>query len=254
MKRSADKSSSWALRPEYYREKRSSSNFQGAKGEREKEKRKWHQKIEKRLDSLRKEAEELMKAKEELERALAWSVKRRNSEEPARNESRMRIEREGGQNHKIKQSCFWRKWTLWIFKRKDWIKMSHNKKIIRRQPAFFKAPMSKTHFSVVSVVSTTEILGFMVVQKGFTSRNHSFFLNRLHERLTNVLKVDLSKLVLIMDNLKVHHSRFSSITANQKLHILFGAPYSSFANIIEVVFSQRKRRIRCSPLILQNSS
>ncbi|KAG0737799.1 hypothetical protein G6F57_011932 [Rhizopus arrhizus] len=60
---------------------------------------------------------------------------------------------------------------------------------------------------------------------------------------------DMKGMFIVMDNCRIHHSRFVADTINNRGYKpLFMPPYSPFLNLIEECWSKIKKNIRRNPL------
>lgn len=109
--------------------------------------------------------------------------------------------------------------------------IGYSKKGIR---FYVKRPFSRiTTHSVVAVVSLNEPLVFCKKQGSFNTESYYDFLNSLNLP---------SKTVLLMDNVRFHHSKIIKELASLKgWDLLYVPPYSPIFNPVEGVFSIVKR-------------
>jgi len=93
-------------------------------------------------------------------------------------------------------------------------------------------------YTIGMAVDTKNIVGFKIVKKGLKTDDFIDFMQKLKN------KDPENKKSYFIDNASIHHSKkFFSLTRENKMHILFNAPYNSEKNPIEYFFSLLRKEI-----------
>ena len=97
-------------------------------------------------------------------------------------------------------------------------------------------------FSVGMAINNKKIIGFKIVEKGFKTDDFIDMMNELKE------KDIYNKNTYFLDNASIHHTKkFKNFAKENKIHVLYNAPYNSDKNPIEYIFSPLRKFIQKNP-------
>jgi transposase len=97
-------------------------------------------------------------------------------------------------------------------------------------------------FSLGMATNNKKIIGFKIVEKGFKTDDFIDMMNELKE------KDIYNKNTYFLDNASIHHTKkFKNFAKENKIHVLYNAPYNSDKNPIEYIFSPLRKFIQKNP-------
>ena len=94
-------------------------------------------------------------------------------------------------------------------------------------------------YTIGMAIDTKNIIGFKIVKKGLKTDDFIDFMKELKDKDTRNEKT------YFIDNASIHHTKkFKELLKDNKMHILYNAPYNSEKNPIEYLFSLLRKEIQ----------